>query len=334
MALIYAFQDTSGNWHGDPDAPLLETTPGCGHLTYQPALGSPEAASPFAGQTLKILYGAVDIDPAPVTYQLDNGGRFPASWQVYALLATPSGSHVQVPPENALPSTPRAERRMDISLTDSGHRYLLTANGNDSELTLTLTAATQDGEVHGELHGTIDPAHLPSLARLLQAAASPSAGQPEPAPTAPSPTSGPKNGSKWTDDERTRLFNRYHHERDLSRLAEEFGRSILSLRYQLFHLGLAPRPIPAHSPTPTPTASRTLATRTGPTHDELRKTHRNSHTPWTDEEEKQLAERCAHNATAEEMSEEFGRTVLAIESRLRMIDAQGPAGDKARMQEF
>ncbi|MET7311658.1 hypothetical protein ABZS68_32545 [Streptomyces sp. NPDC005571] len=330
MALIYAFQDTSGNWHGDPDVPLLETTPGCGHLTYQPALGSPEATSPFAGQILKILYGAVDIDPAPVTYQLDNGGRFPASWQVYALLAMPTGS--QATPEIPLPSTPRAEHRMDISLTGSGHRYLLTANGNDCELTLTLTAATQDGEVHGELHGSIDSAHLPGFARLLQAAASPSAGQPEPAPTAPSPIPGPRSGTQWTSDERTRLFNRYRHERDLSRLAQEFGRSVLSLEYQLFHLGLAPRPTP---PQPsTPTAPRITATRTGPTHDELRKTHCRSHTPWTDEEEQQLAERCAHNATAEEMSEELGRTVGAIESRLRMIDAQGPAADKARMQEL
>jgi hypothetical protein len=75
-------------------------------------------------------------------------------------------------------------------------------------------------------------------------------------------------------------------------------------------------------------------TRTGTTHDELRKTHRRSHTPWTDDEEQQLAERCALNATAEEMSEEFGRTVGAIESRLRLIGAQGPAADKARMQEL
>lgn len=34
------------------------------------------------------------------------------------------------------------------------------------------------------------------------------------------------------------------------------------------------------------------------------------------------------------MSQEFGRTVGAIESRLRLIGAHGPAADKARMQEL
>jgi hypothetical protein len=137
---------------------------------------------------------------------------------------------------------------MDISLTHSGHRYLFTANGNGSELTVTLTAATHDGEVRGELHGTIDPAHLPGLASLLQAATGPSVDQPEPVRPTPSPLPAPRRGTEWTSDERTRLSNRYRQERDLSRLAKEFGRSVLALEYKLFRLGLAPRPTPPQPP--------------------------------------------------------------------------------------
>ncbi|MFG3496835.1 hypothetical protein [Streptomyces sp. NPDC047886] len=74
--LIYAFRDHDGQWHGDPDISLLDPDdePGQGQLTYRPVPGTPETASPFTGQTLTVLYGVVDLEPGPVTYQLDTGG--------------------------------------------------------------------------------------------------------------------------------------------------------------------------------------------------------------------------------------------------------------------
>ncbi|MGI5380595.1 hypothetical protein ACQEV2_41610 [Streptomyces sp. CA-251387] len=94
MTVIYAFQDRSGHWHGDPDAPLLDPAdePGRGILTYQPVPGTPDATSPFAGQRLTVLYGVTDLEAGPVTYQLDTGGSFRATWHIHTLLASPMGT--------------------------------------------------------------------------------------------------------------------------------------------------------------------------------------------------------------------------------------------------
>lgn len=330
MALIYAFQDALGHWHGDIDAPLIEEEPDRGTLTYLPVPGTPEAESPFAGQTLKVLVAAADLDPGPVTYQLDDGGRFQATWYVYTLLATPQGSsHVA---DKAAPDT-RPEPFLDIALTEQGLRYVMTATrDNDNDVSVKLRVCTREREVRGELSGTIDIADLPGLTRLMGTAMT-TTHAPSPVPTEPTtpppptvPT--PRHGTPWSDEERTRLIQRYRTEADFVRLGHEFGRSALSIQYQLAQLGLAKRPAPPPSTsTPAPPPART-----GPTHEELRKTHARSHTPWTDTEEQQLGQRCAQGATAEEMSVEFGRTVGAIESRLRLTGAQGPAADRAREQ--
>ncbi|MFF9981163.1 hypothetical protein [Streptomyces erythrochromogenes] len=326
MALIYAFQDALGYWHGDIDTPLIDE-PDHGTLTYLPVPGTPEAESPFAGQTLKVLAAAADLDPGPVTYQLDDGGRFQATWYVYTLLATPQGSsHVA----DELATDTQPEPFLDIALTEQGVRYAMTAtHDNDSGVSVTLRACTRDGELRGELSGTIDIADLPGLTRLMGTAVTTtptsSPGPPEPtAPTAPTL----RHGTPWSDEERTRLIQRYRTETDFVRLGHEFGRSALSIQYQLAQLGLTKRPTPPLSTsTPAPRPART-----GPTHEELRKTHTRSHTPWTDTEEQRLGQRCAQGATAEELSAEFGRTVGAIESRLRLTGAQGPAADRAREQ--
>ncbi|MET9437546.1 hypothetical protein [Streptomyces sp. NPDC006551] len=323
MALIYAFQDALGHWHGDVDAPLIEEGPDHGTLTYLPVPGTPEAESPFAGQTLEVLVAATDLDPGPVTYQLDDGGRFQATWYVYTLLAAPVGSR---PVPDASDNTP--ESYLDIALTDNGRRYLMTATrNNDGHLAISLRACTLGGEVQGELTGTIDMQDIPGLTRLLGSVSTTTGTPSKPAPPHTTNVPAPRRGAQWTDQERTRLVDRYRQERDFSRLGHEFGRSALSIQFQLFQLGLAKRPATTPPTTPTPPPLRT-----GPTHEELRKTHTRSHTPWTDQEERQLALCCEQGATAEEMSHEFGRTVGAIESRLRLTGAQGPAADRAREQ--
>ncbi|MET9378826.1 hypothetical protein ABZX98_32615 [Streptomyces sp. NPDC002992] len=328
MALIYAFQDALGHWHGDIDAPLLQAVPDHGTFTYLTVPGTPEAASPFAGQTLKVLVAATDLDPGPVTYQLDDGGRFQATWYVYTLLATPVGSRTTVPYTPAHDTTP--EHYLDITLTDNGRRYVMTATRNDDgNLAISLKVCTLEGEVQGELSGAAGMGDLSGLTLLLGTAITTTDTPSKPAPPGPTDVPAPRRGAQWTGEERTRLLERYRQEQDFIRLGHEFGRSALSIQYQLAQLGLVKRPTATSLSTSTPARP---PVRTGPTHEELRKSHARSHTPWTDQEERQLAQRCEQGATAEEMSEEFGRTVGAIESRLRLTGANGPAADKAREQ--
>ncbi|MGW2586185.1 hypothetical protein ACWCYZ_33555 [Streptomyces virginiae] len=326
MSQIYVFQDASGHWHGDFDVTPLDGEPEQGTFTYLPVPGTPEAASPFAGQTLKVLHAATGLEPGPVIYQLDDGGHFQPTWHVYTLLAAPIGS--QPTPGTPAHATTQ-EPYVDIALTDNGRRYLMTATRSEGDaMNISLTTCALDGHVQGDLNGTIPRTDLPGLVRILQAAiTTPST----PANMAPTQTDTPppalKSGAPWTPEERARLVERYRQEQDFHSLGHEFGRSALSIQHQLAHLGLAKRPSPPHPSTPTAPKQRT-----GPTHDELRATHPRSHKPWTDQEEQQLALRCEQGATAEEMSAEFERTVGAIESRLRLTRAHGPAADKARQE--
>lgn len=303
--------------------------------------GTPEAASPFAGQTLNVLFAVTDLDPGPVAYQLDSGGIFPASWHVHTLLAAPVGSRTTLNPSER-DNTP--EPCLELAVTDHVRRYLLTATRHDDgRLTASLTVSALAGDIEGELCGNIDTTHLEGLARLLGAAAhatpaqapAPAADPPAPAPPAPAPPApdppAPRRGEPWTDEECARLAERHRHERDFAALGREFGRSPLAIQHQLARLGLALRPIPPHPsapPVPVPKQAQ------GPSLEERRQTHSRSHERWTETEETQLAQRCAQGATAEEMSREFGRSVAAIEQRLGVIGAQGPAADKARTPEF
>ena len=65
---------------------------------------------------------------------------------------------------------------------------------------------------------------------------------------------------------------------------------------------------------------------------EKRKTHPNAYKPWTDQEEEDLAARCAQGVLLAELAQEFGRNKGAIASRLMKIGAVGPAAHEA--QEF
>lgn len=88
MALIYAFRDEQGTWHGAPgaatDAPSMEL-----ELTYQPEPSSSGAATPFAGQRLTVLSAPIEGPPGWVAYDLDGGGYRYATDQVQALLKDP-----------------------------------------------------------------------------------------------------------------------------------------------------------------------------------------------------------------------------------------------------
>lgn len=261
---------------------------------------------------------------------------------MHTLLATPMGSQT-IPDPPDCDNTP--EPCLEVTLTDHGRRYVLTAaRHDDGRLTATLTASTPAGDIEGELCGDIDVPHLDGLARLLgaaaraahapQAAPAPAAAATMPpagsAPAAPSPPA-PRRGEPWTDEESTRLADRYCHGRDFAALGREFGRSPLAIQHQLARLGLTRRPAlprPVAPPTPAPKQTQ------GPTLEERRQTHSRSHEKWETAEKEQLAQRCAQGATAEEMSREFGRSKTAIESRLKAIGAQGPAADKARMADF
>jgi hypothetical protein len=318
MTLIYAFQDSTGHWHADPDIPLLDPAdePGRGTLTYHPVPGAGTTPSPFAGQTLTVLYGCADLDPGPVTYQLDSGGRFQASWHVHTLLAAPVGTSVL--PED-IPARPVPTSCLDTAYTENGRRYRLTATRTDDErLALEFTVSTAEGEIQGELGGTLAAADIGPLARLLDPASRTLTGT-------TSPTGQPPCGTVWTQDSSARLAARYRQQRDFGILAGEFGCSRNAIYEELKRLELisAPRRSPAAPQAPkTATVSPILQQR--------RLVHRNSHARWSTEEEQQLARRCAQGATATELSEEFGRSTQAIESRLLMVGATGPAADQAR----
>ncbi|MFD5123619.1 hypothetical protein [Streptomyces sp. NPDC058385] len=319
MTLIYAFKDVSGQWHGEPDTPLTDPAdePSRGWLTYQPVPGTPEANSPFAGQTLAVLYGVTDLEPGPVTYQLDSGGRFQATWHVHTLLATPMGSALIPQQRHDLAPCPEA------SLTENDRYYTLsTTRAEDGRLATEITITSHYGEIQAELRGTLDYTDLQPLARLLHSTA--------PAQTSPArPPSGAPDrrpGGTWPSHESNRLATRFREERDFGILAQEFNRHRGEIYLHLLHLGLISEPAGQRrpqQPAPKPAPSPILEQR--------RLEHRNSHARWTEPEEVHLARRCADGVPAAQLSQEFGRSELAIEARLLKIGAEGPAADQARI---
>ncbi|BBJ37413.1 hypothetical protein SSPO_001310 [Streptomyces antimycoticus] len=322
MTLIYAFKDSSGQWHGDPDLPLLDPadTPGRGMLTYQPVPGTPEADGPFAGQTLTVLYGVVDLESGPVTYQLDNGGRFLASWHIHALLAAPMGT---APLPADTPSTHAQPPCVETSFTKNGLRYILTGTRCDSgQLTMDLTVSTNRGDIQGELCGTITDNDLQPLAHLLETAFRTLAVTPPSVPQA-------FPGSAWRQQVSDRLADRFRQQRDFGVLAAEFGCSRAAIYEELKRRRLISAPSQQGS-----TQKRQAAPAVSPILQQRRLVHRNSHARWSEEDDERLRQRSAAGIMNPELSNEFGRSVEAINSRLRKIEATGPAADQARLNAF
>ncbi|MER5661573.1 hypothetical protein [Streptomyces mirabilis] len=318
MTVIYAFQDSSGHWHGDPDAPLLDPAdqPGRGTLTYQPVPGTPEAASPFAGQRLTVLYGVTDLDAGPVTYQLDTGGRFLATWHIHTLLASPMGTAFLPAPSDAPPPGPVPAPCLESAFTENGRRYVLTGTRCDNgQLTLELTISGERGDIQGELCGAVTTDDLAPLARLLDAASR--------TLTGPAAIPPPRQGGAWAPADSARLATRFRRERDFTILAAEFGCSRGAIYEELKRQGL----IRAPGSDRTAPASRPLSE----VMQQRRLVHRSSHTRWSEEEERQLAQRCAEGVLTPELSKEFGRSEQAIDARLLKIGAAGPAADEARL---
>jgi hypothetical protein len=88
VALIYAFRDEDGHWHGDPDG-VRQQVGRAKHstLTFHPGPDDPGAGSPFAGQTLEVVYASVgETLPGEITYRLDNGRSWYATAEVDDLL--------------------------------------------------------------------------------------------------------------------------------------------------------------------------------------------------------------------------------------------------------
>lgn len=319
MTLIYAFQDSSGRWHGDPDTPLLDPAdePGRGVLTYQPVPGTPEAASPFASQQLTVLYGVTDLEPGPVTYQLDTGGRFLATWHVHTLLASPMGTAPAPSPAPSEPSSsPAPVPCLESAFTENGRRYVLTGVRCDNgQLGLELAISSERGDIQGELSGAVTADDLAPLGRLLDAAAR--------TLTSPASIPPPRQGGAWAPADSARLAARFRQESDFGILAAEFGCNRGAIYQELLRQGLIRTPGSEH----TTQANRPLSEAM----QQRRLVHRNSHTRWSEEEERQLAQRCAEGVLTPKLSEEFGRSEQAIESRLLKIGAVGPAADEARL---
>lgn len=317
MTLIYAFQDISGRWHGDPDTVLLNAgeEPARGTLTYHPVPGTPEAHSPFAGQQLTVLYGVTDLDPGPVTYQLDTGGHFRATWHVHTLLALPMGTTPLPASPQAPPSTaPTPRPCLESAFTEADRRYVLTGTRCDhGQLTLEVAISTRQGAIRGDLCGAITDDDLAPLARLLDAAARTLA--------SPATIPPPRHATTWATEDSARLASRFRQERDFGVLSAEFGCTRGSIYQELQRQGLI------RTPGDTTPATRPLSEAM----QQRRMAHRNSHTRWSDEEEQQLARRCAEGVLTPELSTEFGRSEQAIESRLLKIAAVGPAADQARL---
>lgn len=205
---------------------------------------------------------------------------------------------------------------MESAFTEGGRRYVLTGTRCDNgQLTLECTISGERGDIQGEFCGAVAADDLAPLARLLDAASR--------TLTAPAAIPPPRQGGGWAPADSARLAARFRQERDFGILAAEFGCFRRAIYEELTRQGLIR----------TPGSDRTAPT-DRPLSDAMqqrRQTHPNSHTRWNDEEERQLARRCADGVLTPELSNEFGRSEQAIDARLLKIGAVGPAADQARL---
>jgi hypothetical protein len=337
MTLIYAFRDEDGSWHGDPDAAVLDPVPGAGTLTIPP--GPRRQAGRFAGQRLHVLYAACDLEAGRTSYRLDGGESVQASWRVHELLAP---AH-RLLPATALagpPAQPRprpATPEVTLEFGDPHRRYRLTAQpAQEGRTQLTVLVCSLDGVIHGELTGELDPRDLKDIGRLITAAASAHPAPEPPGPRIPAATAaGVKAahpGAAWTAEAEQHLQDAHRAGTGLQQLAAELGRSENSIRWKLHGLGLVPHPADLAGPAPAQAAVTAPKQPRAYTVEEKRKTHPNAYKPWTDQEEEDLAARCAQGVLLAELAQEFGRNKGAIASRLMKIGAVGPAAHEA--QEF
>ncbi|MFD8421059.1 hypothetical protein [Streptomyces sp. NPDC059466] len=332
MTIIYAFRDEDGSWHGDPDAVILEPVPRAGTLTIPH--GPQKQTCLFAGQRLQVLYAACDVEASQASYRLDDGESVPASWRVHELLAP---AYRLPPAPTSLPAQPRprpAVPGVKLEFGDPHRRYCLTAQpAHDGRMELTILVCSSDGIIHGELTGELDPRDLSDIGRLITAAASacPTPELPSPQPPATTAASVKRKaahpGAAWTTEAEQHLRDAHRSGTSLQQMASDLGRSENSIRWKLHGLKLAPYPADLVPTQPTETTPKQPKAYTV---EEKRKTHPNAYTPWTAQDEQDLAARCVQGALLAQLAQEFGRNEGAIASRLMKIGAVGPAADEAR----
>lgn len=79
MALLYAFRDATGTWHGNPHARIDWTEPAEARLTVI------DERSPFAGQTVTVRSAAIEGIPGSYI-TLDHGYRLCMTAEVERIL--------------------------------------------------------------------------------------------------------------------------------------------------------------------------------------------------------------------------------------------------------
>ncbi|GAB3331170.1 hypothetical protein RMN56_20635 [Micromonospora halotolerans] len=319
MALIYAFEDEDGSWHGNPG----RTYRGMGRATYAtltfcPGPAEPGADSSFAGQTLRVAVASIDEQVAgEIAYRLDNGTVHYATDEVDELLfgidvhrlpisSWPPVVHHPVPAAPATPAEPDPTPLvLSWEVSDAGRHYTLTLTRGMVGPTVEVTGADTEGQLIAQLAGHLPGDDLSLVARVfLAAVANPGVSTRVPAARRP---------RSWSEQETAYVASRHRDGADAEAIAVELGRTANSIRYKLHALGLAPFPGPNTSRPPAP--PRTPAY----TMEDLRQVHSNSHRPWEPEDDERLARRAAEGASISELMEEFGRNHGAITSRLARV---------------
>lgn len=321
VALIYAFQDKDGTWHGDPDRTHRGIGPATyATLTFHPGPYDPGADSRFAGQTLRVAVASIDERVAgDVAYRLDDGTVHYATYDVDELLfgvdlhQSPISSWPPAAPYDPAPARPAtttpaaAPEPMVLSweASNAGLHYTLTLTASMDGPTVEVVGADDAGQLIAHLAGHLPGGDLSLVARLfLAAAANPGASARIPSPRGP---------RAWSQQETAYVASRHHDGADPETIAAELDRTANSIRYKLHTLGLGPWPGPNTNRPATP--PRTPAY----TMEDLRKDHPNSHKPWGPEDDKRLARRAAQGASVPELMAEFGRNHGAITNRLARV---------------
>ncbi|MGW6569278.1 hypothetical protein [Streptomyces sp. NPDC054975] len=308
--VIVAFRDAMGHWHpsGAADGP----PPDAAVLQHTPRPGQPGADSPFAGQTLHVRLAPLDAvtDLAPTLYQLIDGRRMPATWQVHELLDDPYPP--ATPPAPARPASPA--RRVEI--THEGHHYQLTLTPQPhGQSHATILVLSPGGEILSSIDGPLSHTDLQPISDLLRAAAQ----LPPPGAHAALPANGDiratRNGQPWTTEDLDRLAAYHAAGTEPAQTARHLNRTERSVRFKLHQLRLAPFPADQITPPaqPLPAAEPAYSV------EEIRRTHPRAYQRWTPEEDARLAERHTQGASLPELIEEFGRNEGAITSRLAVL---------------
>ncbi len=209
MTHIYAFQDNNGQWHGDPDAALVNPAdkPARGWLTYQPVPG-PRSEQPLRRTNPRGPLRSHRTGTRTSHLPTRQRRKLPS----HLVRPHPARDIRRLSPHPSTAPRPAPAPSLETSLTHNGRTYALTATTDtNGHLTTEITVTSNDGEIHAELRGTLNLTDLHPLARLLHATI---------------PGSAPPADSyerTWSPADSTRLADRFRTQRDFGALAQEFN---------------------------------------------------------------------------------------------------------------